>query len=530
MKCDDVTDDSSALQSSLNAAQSMLGSATVIMPPGTCIIDPAANITINSSLWLQGAGRNSTTLKRKNSSSGSFILRLAANGVTLSDFGIDGNKGGAGVNSSVDSIAASAPSSDITMQRMRFVNATGSDIVSPTIADGVFVTNWLISDNDFANEGSASCGLAISCANMLIRQPFGLRVIGNRSESSQHFALFSSTPGGGLVEVGNNTVLDVNGFGIALGGGVVGSAGANIHHNFITTTTADPYNLIDLAFWSDFNVDHNVLHHNGQFTSGGAPNGCVADFPPANHGVIDGNECFAVPTTAIAVTGIAVGGSDTTISNNFVQGCSSSGIAFTVGNQGPQRGVKIIGNTTKNNSTLIPGAHAGIDLYLAPGAGNLSALSDVLVQNNHSYDDQPMKTQGYGIAIAIFGQTTGFSNIILEGNDVAGNIGSGVRNNATISGFVVRNNFGYNPVGVITPPEFPDGTGTVVTNTTGLDVTIYITSGTNIVNIAINGTMLTGVAIAGGGTVGSPIHLPANQNITLTYLPGGTPGWQWIAD
>jgi hypothetical protein len=529
MKCDGVADDSSALQSSLNSAQAMLGNATVIMPPGTCIIDPAANITINSSLWLQGAGRNGTTLKRKDSSGGGSLLVLSADGITLSDFGIDGNKGGPGITASADSVAASAPSNGVTIERVRFANATGSDIISLTTGDGIFIADWLITENEFLNEGLAPCGTAIKCGNILLRQPVGLRIIGNHSQDSQHFALFSSIPNGGFVEVGNNTVINTSGFGVALGGGVPGSAGAHLHHNVITTTNTDPFNLIDIAFWSDFTVDHNLLYHNGQSTAGGSQNSCIADFPPANHGVIDANVCLAAPTKTIGVSCIAVGGSDTTISNNFVEGCSAAGIAFTVGTEGPQRGVKIIGNTTKNNSTQFPGVHGGIDLYLAPGSGSLAALSDVLIQNNHSYDDQPIKTQGYGIGIGLTGQAANFSNIVVEGNDVAGNMFSGIRNNATISGFVLRNNFGFNPVGVIVPPAFPTPTAGAVTNNTGYDVMVYITAGSNPILIGIDGVMLNGVTIPSGAT-GAPIRLAANQNITLTYSSGGAPTWQWVGD
>ena len=536
MKCDGVTDDSSALQSSLNAVQASLGIATLIMPPGTCIIDPAAHITINSGLWLQGAGRNGTTLKRKDSSSGGNLIVLAADGITLSDFAIDGNKGGPGITAGANSISASAPSNQVTIQRMRFVNATGSDIVSLTTGDAIYIANWLIADNEFENEGLDACGKAIKCGNIFLRQPLGLQIIGNHSQDSQHFALFSSIPGGGLIEIGNNTVLNVNGFGVALGGGTFGSAGAHLHHNVVTTSTTDPFNLIDIAFWSDFTVDHNLLYHNGQSTAGGSQNSCIADFPPADHGIIDANECFSVPTKTIGVTGIAVGGSDTTISNNFVEGCSAGGIAFTVGTAGPQRGVKIIGNTTKNNSTQFPGVHGGIDIYVAPGPGSLAAVSDVLIQNNHSYDDQATKTQGYGIGIALTGETGGepgqplkFSNIIVEGNDVAGNMFSGIRNNATIAGFVIRNNFGFNPVGAIDPPPFPTPTAGAVTNNFGYDVTVYITAGTNPIAIAIDGVTLNGVTIP-ARAAGAPIRLPANQNITLTYTAGGTPSWQWIGD
>lgn len=529
MKCDGVSDDSSALQSSLNAAQTTLGNATVIMPPGTCVVDPAANITIGSSLWLQGAGRNGTTLKRKDSSAGGFILKIAADGVTLSDFSIDGNKGGPGVATAADSVTAAAPSDQVTIQRMRFLNATGSDITSPAAATGVYISNWLISDNEFENQGLTACGSAAICANILIDQPLGLRVVGNRSDASQHFAIFGSVSGGGLVEVGDNTVANVNGYGVSLGAGS-GSAGANVHHNFISTTKADLRNLIDLAAWNDFTVDHNILYHNGEVvTAVGAFTGCIVAFSPGIDGVIDGNECYAVPTSSITVNGIAVGGSNITISNNHVRGCSAAGIAIIVDSQGPQRDIKIIGNSTKNNSTQVAGAHAGIELLLPPGPSNAPALSDVLIQNNHSYDDQPAKTQGYGIGIGLAGANSNFSNIIVEGNDVAGNLKGGIESTGAVQGFVVRNNFGFNPIGTIAPPDFPGPGDGPITNTTGYDVMVYITAGANPISIAINGITLKGVRIP-AGKAGAPIRLAANQNITLTYTAGGTPSWQWIGD
>ncbi|HUE44028.1 MAG TPA: right-handed parallel beta-helix repeat-containing protein [Candidatus Sulfotelmatobacter sp.] len=500
------------------------------MPPGTCIIDPAANVTISSGLWLRGAGRNGTTLKRKNSSAGGSILTLAADGITLSDFAIDGNKGGPGVATSADSIAASAPSNFVTIQRMNFANATGSDIVSPTTGAGLYVANWRITENEFQNQGLPACSKANSCANMLIRQPLNLHVTHNRSDSSQHFAIFSSAVGGGFVEVGDNTITNLNGFAVALGQGVPGSDGVDIHHNLITNITTDPDNLIDLSNWTDFTVNHNVIYHNGQFTVGGATTSCISAVD-APHGVIDANSCYGVPTNAVSVTGIVAGQSETTISNNFVQGCSGAGIAFSVSSQGPRRGVKIWGNTTKNNNTQGSSVHAGIELYISPGAVSSATISDVLIRNNHSYDDQPTPTQSYGIGIGL-GVTVpimSFSNIIVEGNDVAGNIKSGILNSATIPNFSVRNNFGFNPVGVIQTPPFPAPTAGAFTNDTGYDVMVYITAGTMPISIAINGVTLNGVTIGAGGA-GSPIRLAANQNITLSYTAGGAPSWQWVGD
>jgi hypothetical protein len=305
--------------------------------------------------------------------------------------------------------------------------------------------------------------------------------------------------------------------------------GVHIHDNFISTTTTNPFNLIDLGFWGDFTVDHNILYHNGGlFSPTAIPTACIADFPPAEHGEVDSNLCYCAPSPT-NVVGIALGGSDISITNNFVQGAGTAGIGFTVADTAPERGVRIIGNTTKNNSQEAHGAHGGIELFLDPGG--VSAMSDILIQGNHSYDDQATKTQAYGITIAFYGQKTGYSNLVIENNNVTGNLLGGIFNNAgNIPNLAIRNNLGYNPVGVIfSTPAFPNS-GAPFTNQTGVDSTIYITSGTTPITIAINGVTLTGVAVPGGGAVGTPIRLPANQNLTLTYGPGGAPGWQWVGD
>ncbi len=535
MKCDGVTDDSAALQAALtSAAYPGLGNATIIMPPGTCIIDPGASVRISSSIWLQGAGKFGTTLKRKNSSTGTPMLLLSSDGITLSDFAFDGNKGGTGIASPSDSVSADHALGKVTIQRMRFANSTNSDVASYVTGAGNFPTDWLITDSDFDNQGNpfSDCAISFACANLFIQQPLRLRIIGNRSDSSQNFAFFRSYPGGGHVDVGENIVTNIEGFGIALGGGVLGSSGVHIHDNFIVSSPTEQDNLVDLAFWTDFTVDHNFLHYTGGFPSSiGLPTGCIGDAPPANHGEVDANTCYLSPILSTNVVGISLGGNDISITNNFVQGATTAGISVDVYTAAPSKGVRVIGNTTKNNSQQTPGANAGIGLYLQPGGPGLAAISDVIIRGNHSYDDQAVKTQGYGVGIALAGQTTGYSNIIMEGNDLAGNLHGGILNNASpFAGFVIRNNLGHNPVGVITAPAFPaSGAGPQI-NSTGYDVTLYITSGTNPITIAINGTTLTGVSVAGGGAVSGQIRLPANQNITLTYAAGGTPTWQWIGD
>jgi hypothetical protein len=541
MKCDGFADDSSALQTALNSAT--YRNATIYMPPGTCIIDTEAQVSINSGIWLQGAGKFGTTLKRKNSSGAGSILRINSDGVTLSDFSIDGNKGGIGIAAPADSVVAFAPFSNVTIQRVRFANSTNNDIVSyvcsslrqnpPQSCSAMFTADWLIEDNEFVNQSNPfdSCLLSFKCANVRLLQPLRCRIVGNRSTNSQAFALFGSVPGGGQVEVGNNTITGLGGFAIALGGGALGAAGAHLHHNFISSTDTNVDNLIDLAFWSDFTIDHNTMYHNGVPSSdNGLAIGCVGDFPPANHGEVDSNICYIAPNKLINIVGIGLGGSDVSVTNNFVQGASSAGISIAVSSLAPSRGVRIIGNTSKNNNQNQNGAHAGIELYLGVGGPGLSGLSDVVIQGNHVYDDQPTKTQSIGIGIGLYGQRSGFANVTIEGNDVEGNKDAGIVNNASpYSGFVIRDNFGYNPLGVITAPSFPSPSAGPQLNNTGFDVSVYITAGTQPISIAVNGTTVANVIVA-PGSVSGPIRLPANQNISLTYVSGGTPSWQWVAE
>jgi hypothetical protein len=201
-----------------------------------------------------------------------------------------------------------------------------------------------------------------------------------------------------------------------------------------------------------------------------------------------------------------------------------------VSNLGPSRGVRIIGNTSKNNNQNPSGAHAGIELYLGVDGPGLSGLTDVLIQGNHVYDDQPTKTQSIGIGIGLYGQRSGFANVTIEGNDVAGNKDTGILNNASpYSGFIIRNNLGFNPVGQVTAPDFPTAGAGPLINNTGYDVSVYITAGSQPISIAVNGVSLAGVTVAPKGVSG-PIRLPANQSITLTYVSGGSPSWQWIAE
>ena len=69
----------------------------------------------------------------------------------------------------------------------------------------------------------------------------------------------------------------------------------------------------------------------------------------------------------------------------------------------------------------------------------------------------------------------------------------------------------------VATPGVP-ASGTAVTNTTGVDVMVYVTGGT-VTEIAVGATAT--------GIVGGGVYLAAGQTITLTY--SAAPSWTWLA-
>ncbi len=83
----------------------------------------------------------------------------------------------------------------------------------------------------------------------------------------------------------------------------------------------------------------------------------------------------------------------------------------------------------------------------------------------------------------------------------------------------VRNNPGHNPKGGNIAPGVP-ASATPLTNTTGYDVTVFISGGT-LSNVSIGG-------VSTGGLSTESYRLPVGQTITLTYTVA--PTWTWFGD
>jgi hypothetical protein len=445
MKCDDATDDTTAL---INAIAAGGPNTHIILPSGVCLISVESSpVSVYDGSWISGAGMFATTIKRKNGGSANNSMFGVASGgvfgtvgnVTFTDFTIDGNQ--TNQSSGADNIQALGPTNRFTALRMRLINARRDAIA--LFASSGFTTDALIASSNFENNGfsgATPCNGSHACGDIVIQAPLRIRVERNRSEGAQTFLETPPITGSGNVAVSENIVNHCLGFGVALGGGGTNPGPARIFDN-IFNCPASIENIIDLALWLDVRVANNTITNgttNGVLFSNG-----IGDGPPANKVTITGNRIFGNPASSTSC--IALGGSDLTITANTCSDAGGPGILIAVNNTtGEQKSLVIRGNIVKNTSRFgSGGAHSGIEFYLQPGGS--SALSGVIVKRNKIYDDQGSPTQAYGIVLAPSGaQTTGYSNFTIEGNDVRGNKTGGILNNASgAKGILIRRNRGF---------------------------------------------------------------------------------------
>lgn len=187
---------------------------------------------------------------------------------------------------------------------------------------------------------------------------------------------------------------------------------------------------------------------------------------------------------------------------------------------GSVKDVHVSASDIFSNSQTTANSRSGVEI----AGGQDITIVDCNFKNGY----QQGSTQNYGIN---FDNGT-WTNVIIADCDLTGNTAGGINlNSSTFSGGHIQGNLGHNPVGSVTAPTFP-ATTVAVTNTTGYDVTAYITNGTS----AITQQQLAGasgsfvntnlqIAASGWGT----IRIPANAQYKPTYA-GGTPTWTWFAD
>jgi Pectate lyase superfamily protein/Right handed beta helix region len=451
MKCDGTTDDTVEFQNAIDAARK--SAKRLLLPSGTCLV--TSTISIPDRIWIQGRGKLSTTIRRKsgvNLAMDMFGLSGASGGVTITDLTIDGNKDGnpsAGQYSLGAAGVQAVGVRKLTIQRTRWINAYLAAI-GLFVNQGQYVADTLVADSDFENNGRGTTFTSDQLCNsgdMAMRAPLRVKVVYNRSDNAQgNFVCFGTNANAGVgdVVVSDNVVRNAAGFGIALGG--ISGKGAVLSHNTLDQPSSRQSN-IDLALWSDVTViDNHIIGGSACLEHGCAG---IGDAPPAQRVIVTGNTIVAAKSVPGSLC-IGLGGSDLTISRNTCQNAGGAGIGIAVSDQTQSHHIEISRNVVKNSSQAQAGIHAGIELFIlcGPGpkcTGGSGTISDVTIESNTVYDDQNPQTQGSGVGVALFGQTTGFTRISILNNDLRR---SGVRpilsRAPAISDWVIRGNSGPN--------------------------------------------------------------------------------------
>jgi hypothetical protein len=451
MRCDGAADDTVEFQKAIDAARK--SAKRLLLPSGTCLV--SSTVSIPDHIWIQGRGKLATTIRRKSGvdlATDMFDLSGASGGVTISDLTIDGNKDGNPSTGQYSLGAAGVQAAGVrklTIQRTRWINAYLAAI-GLFVNQGQYVAETLVAESDFENNGTSTTSTADQLCNsgdMAMRSPLHVKVVHNRSDNAQgSFVCFGTNANAGVgdVVVSDNVVHNAAGFGIALGG--ISGKGAVLSHNTLDQPSSRESN-IDLALWSDVTVIDNHI------VGGSAcpEHGCagIGDAPPAQRVTVTGNTIVAAKGVPGSLC-IGLGGSDLTISRNTCQNAGGAGIGIAVDDETQSHHIEISRNVVKNSSQAQAGTHAGIELFIhcGPGpkcTGGRGTISDVIIESNTVYDDQNSQTQGFGVGVALYGQTTGFTRISILNNDLRR---SGVRpilsRAPAMAGWVIRRNSGPN--------------------------------------------------------------------------------------
>jgi hypothetical protein len=251
---------------------------------------------------------------------------------------------------------------------------------------------------------------------------------------------------------------------------------------------------------------------------------------------VGGIELFLAPSGVNSVTMSNKGSGYTSVPTVTFTGGGGTGASGTavLGGVGGQQVMSVTMTNTGAGYTSAPtvGFTGGGGANAAGTAVLVAALSSVIIKGNRSFDDQASPTQNYGIVLARTGQTTGFSNITIEGNDLRGNITTGILNNLSgATGMQIANNPGAEAqvAGAVTFPTLVTG-GVACTNAEiALSAGWQSTGAATVTAAAGNGqtcswTITTGTTTAANPTVTDTLTnaLPNATTVCELNIHGGT--------
>jgi parallel beta-helix repeat protein len=412
---DGSTDDTGAIQQALDEAED---GGVVFFPPGTYLVGSAAAsiLTGSDGVTLAGAGATASTIRVAPGSAASRVLNLSrASDSGVRDLGFEA-AGNTAVLSAVYSSVLHGQQ-NIWVRRCRFADFMPGRTTTTYAAVYTWTSNGVhVLDSDFSG-----CGRAIT-----LDQPDGpCEVSGNRISADGTVMATgvlvrrSSGTSTGAVVVSGNTIS-----GAMNDPGGVGAEG----HGIAVYRCQD----VRVADNHSSGNGRGVLVSNQSFGALVQGNTCVdnhdagirvepeitaQDISVGANGVdrgitIIGNTCrdnraIGTPTGANSGIGIAVSyAAGSTVAGNIVRNNTGDGIVCDSSR------VSIVGNVISNNWTAYTsdptnGRRGGIRIYAGTGCS---------VVANHCFDNQAAKTQQYGLSLSAPG-----GSHLVHGNNFAGN-------------------------------------------------------------------------------------------------------------
>jgi hypothetical protein len=491
-KGDGTTNDTTAIQAALDAANSA-GGGTVFCPPGRYKVTTA--LVPYSKVAIVGAGAGATIF----APSGGIHCFQRGGGVgteltdiRFADFAIDGSA----QTGLVKGIFCTY------MKRARFervyIHDTGaSGFGVDFLIDTTFVS--CVAENAGRNGTTSSpgcSGFGIGTGQYDVEN---VSLIGCTARGCKRYGVFFEQLGGSFNSKGAQVIggrYETNNRGIGDNGsrGLI-VTGANISSN----TDAGFFNGADQSTNAGF--DGLVT---GCQINDNTGTGVTLDWSVGNQTgryTVRGNRVRSNGTHGIKAT---ASGSlpDLCIAAND---CEASGGAGIVVTGGTWIDADIADNRCRaNGQTNVSGQTSGVQFI-----GNATRPRIV---DNHCWDDGGTQKQTYGVQL---NSTFTFTNGEIRGNDVRNNLTGGFNNAGTLTGTVVKDNPGYNPVGLSAVTV----TGSPMTYNAGsTPETLYVIAGT-LNPISINGTNV----YTGGANAGTIVlHLEPADAAVLTYTVAPT--------
>lgn len=333
-KGDGITDDTTAIQAAIDAAN-VAGGGVVMFPPGAYL---SGVLNHKTDVWLMGAGMEATTLKAKSGLNDNVLAGVTINYAKVSDMTIDGN----GTNQTAGSTVTFFKCRNIQLFRVKVINSYDVGLnmsnvedsnISHCIVDGTRV-NTAIS---FSNDDAAYVNGNNVVTDCIMQNAYLDGIIYNTNN--------------GVI---TNNIIRNNGINPTVTAGGIysnGKKGLIITDNIISGNDG---NGIDLLNCTESSISNNQSYYNnsaGIFMSGCTHSTITGNTCKGNgkspatgqddgitlanacfHINITGNRCFDDQGTKTQQWGIDVGGSTgfvNVIGNNTTGNVNTNGIRNT---------------------------------------------------------------------------------------------------------------------------------------------------------------------------------------------------------